>query len=161
LYVRVPPTALERFWEKVDRRGPDDCWPWTGAVLRNGYGYFGEHHGRVVLAHRWIYKQMVGPIPKGLDLDHGCHNRDPSCPGGWSCLHRRCVNYVRHLVPATPADNRRRGRTGGSRPKTHCKRGHEFTPENTYVRPNGTKACRICTRKQDRERKRRYRAMLT
>ena len=28
----------ERFWEKVDRRGPDECWPWTAYSDR--YGYF-------------------------------------------------------------------------------------------------------------------------
>ena len=29
-------------------------------------------------------------------------------------------------------------------PKTHCKRGHEFTTGNTYIIPSGRRACRIC-----------------
>lgn len=28
--------------------------------------------------------------------------------------------------------------------KTHCKHGHEYTPENTYVQPKGSRACRTC-----------------
>lgn len=32
---------------------------------------------------------------------------------------------------------------------THCRRGHEFTPENTMVRPNGRRQCRICKRKRE------------
>lgn len=27
---------------------------------------------------------------------------------------------------------------------THCKHGHEFTPENTYIKPNGYRNCRKC-----------------
>lgn len=30
------------------------------------------------------------------------------------------------------------------RNETTCVRGHEWTPENTYVRANGTKYCRAC-----------------
>lgn len=28
--------------------------------------------------------------------------------------------------------------------KTHCPQGHEYTPENTYTRPNGKRECRTC-----------------
>jgi hypothetical protein len=28
--------------------------------------------------------------------------------------------------------------------KTHCPQGHEYTPENTYVQPKGSRACRTC-----------------
>lgn len=39
------------------------------------------------------------------------------------------------------------------RPKTHCRRGHEFTPENTYVSPKGHRSCRTCARKARWKRK--------
>ena len=29
---------------------------------------------------------------------------------------------------------------------THCRRGHEYTPANTYTRPNGYRVCRTCDR---------------
>lgn len=32
------------------------------------------------------------------------------------------------------------------RAATHCKRGHEFTPANTYIRPDGRRACVCCQR---------------
>ena len=36
--------------------------------------------------------------------------------------------------------------------QTHCKRGHEFTPENTVVRSNGYWICRTCKRANERSR---------
>jgi len=38
------------------------------------------------------------------------------------------------------------------RSKTHCKNGHAFSPENTYVYPNGERECRTCQRARKRER---------
>jgi hypothetical protein len=54
-------------------------------------------------------------------------------------------------------------RDGAKAKQTHCIHGHEFTPENTIVRPNGTRQCRECRRAYDRTRRdadywRRYRA---
>ena len=40
--------------------------------------------------------------------------------------------------------------------QTHCGSGHEFTPENTYQKANGTRACRECMRRWERERVRKY-----
>ena len=76
-FVRVD--VHERFWAKVDRRGPRDCWEWTGArLLRPGanYGRFwtGE---REVKAHRFSYELFIGPIPEGLFVCHRCDN--PPC----------------------------------------------------------------------------------
>jgi hypothetical protein len=60
------------FWAKVDKT--ETCWLWTGAML-NGYGKFWA--GKTVFAHRWSYERFIGPIPKGLHLDHLC--RVPAC----------------------------------------------------------------------------------
>ncbi|MDQ2787974.1 MAG: hypothetical protein M3Y58_23590 [Chloroflexota bacterium] len=72
-----------------------------------------------------------------------CHN----CPGGDN---RRCVNPA-HLFTGTAADNvadmiaKGNFRRSFARP-THCPHGHEYTPENTYVAPSGSRMCRICRR---------------
>lgn len=35
-------SIAEQFWEKVDRRGDDECWPWTGSRTAAAYGLFGK-----------------------------------------------------------------------------------------------------------------------
>ena len=129
----------ERFWSKVDKSG--DCWLWTGALGRGGYGHF-YWQGTNKRAHRVAYKFAVGPIPEGLYLDHLCRVRN-------------CVNPS-HLEPVTPGENTRRGETGHHmREKatriTHCPQGHAYDASNTRVRPGGKRECRAC----DRERWRR------
>ena len=36
---------------------------------------------------------------------------------------------------------------------THCRNGHAFTPENTYIKPNGCRLCRECIRAKDQRRR--------
>lgn len=66
-----------RFWAKVDKRGPDDCWEWQAARMKCGYGQF-RFRGAMVLAHRFAWEQANGPItdPK-LCVCHKCDN--PAC----------------------------------------------------------------------------------
>jgi hypothetical protein len=61
-----------RFWAKVDKRGPDECWTWTACVNLTGYGRFGEG-----LAHRKSWEINKGTIPKGICVLHSCDN--PPC----------------------------------------------------------------------------------
>ena len=50
---------VERFWEKVDVRDSDACWPWLAATKQGGYGKIMGDDGHLHLAHRVAYK--VGP----------------------------------------------------------------------------------------------------
>lgn len=127
---------MERLWAKVDRRGPEECWLWTGSCT-DGYGHVGNGAGKLVLVHRAVYEALVGPIPEGLVLDH---------VRARGCLDRRCVNPA-HLEPVTFAENVSRGKSGQFQAaKTHCPQGHPYDEANTYVAPSGSRCCRICKR---------------
>ncbi len=144
---RPPVPLAERFWPKVDKSaGPDGCWLWAAYVDRYGYGQTSDSERRNRGAHCVAYELLVGPIPEGLELDHLCHTDDPSCPGG-ACRHRRCVNPA-HLEPVPPAENTRRGVPAN---RTHCPQGHAYDEANTYLRPDGRRQCRACSRKASRD----------
>lgn len=85
----------------------DECWPWTGYIDRKGYGQTTQQYGERA-AHRMSYELHTGPIPAGLQVDHVCHTMSPDCPGGSTCMHRRCVNPA-HLELVTLVENVRRG----------------------------------------------------
>lgn len=119
-------TVADRFQAKIDMRG--SCWLWMGAKTVKGYGSFNDG-GHTRQAHRVAYELSYGPVPDGLEIDHTCGNRS-------------CVN-PQHLEAVTHSENLRRGAAR----RTHCKYGHEFTPENTYVKRNGARECRICKRR--------------
>jgi HNH endonuclease len=88
----------ERFWAKVDQDGPlnpqdgTPCWLWTACLNYYGYGKLSVANGRWVLAHRFSYELLVGPIPEDRELDHR-----------HTCA-KRCVQPV-HLRLVTPEQN--------------------------------------------------------
>lgn len=119
-------TTPERFARKYECQS-DGCWRWVGYCTADGYGRFWTG-STMAIAHRWSYEHFVGPIPSGFVIDHLCRNR-------------ACVNPA-HLEAVTFNENVRRGARAR---QTHCKHGHEFTPENTYL-GCGARQCRTCQR---------------
>lgn len=105
------------------------CWELGLAVeATNGYSQL-TIGNKIYKGHRVSYEAFVGPIPEGLELDHLCRNR-------------ACVN-PEHLEPVTAKVNTNRSPFCRAR-ITHCPRGHEYSPENTYVTPRNQRQCRIC-----------------
>lgn len=77
--VREPLTVEQRFWAKVDRRGPDDCWLWAASLNNWGYGRF-RLNGRARSAHVIAWTLARGDIPAGLFVLHNCPSGDnPAC----------------------------------------------------------------------------------
>lgn len=145
------PSLEERIWSKIDTSGgPVACWPWLDHRCIEGYGKFWVDRSQTsAMAHRVAYELVLGPIPVGMTIDHRCHTealRAGLCPGGRSCLHRRCCNPD-HLDPVTHADNVLRGAGPPSlnARKTHCIRGHPLSGANVIVRFDGKgRGCRAC-----------------
>lgn len=129
-----PNPTEQRFWAKVAISSEADCWLWTGGKTQDGYGLFKFIRDQSNwLAHRVAYTLRRGEIPDGLTLDHICRNR-------------ACVNPA-HLDPVSLRENMLRGEglAAQNARKTHCLRGHAFTPENTYRAPSRPwRICRAC-----------------
>lgn len=146
-YVFGDARLPERFWTKIEV-SPSGCWRWT-ACTHLGYGILRAPSAGTKYAHRVAYLALVGPLQKGLELDHLCHARDKTCQLGGLCPHRACCN-PEHLEPVAHLLNVRRGRGNGA--KTHCPQGHEYTEENT-IRGEGSRRCRTCAYAQNRRYK--------
>lgn len=136
-----------RAWQERTRDhfvegAPDECWLWTGHCSPYGSIRLGGRGSRYETAHRAVYRVLVGPIPKGLYLDHLCRNPP-------------CVNPA-HLEPVTPGENLRRSPItlqAINLAKTHCPQGHPYDEVNTYARwtPSGpARGCRECKRAKER-----------
>lgn len=128
---------------------PSGCWLWLGGLTYNGYGRVARS-GRNMMAHRYSWSLVNGPIPHGLTVDH-------------LCFTRRCVNpaHLRLLTnQANAVGTRSRALTGALSADMRllrCVKGHELTPENVYWWKRGRtgklrRRCRQCSRDRDARR---------
>jgi hypothetical protein len=136
------------------------CWLYR-TPAKSGYANFGINKKVAFRAHRFSYEVHKGPIPDGLHIDHLCSVKN-------------CCNPD-HLEAVTPKENTRRawergeaklhapdvqrraGRIANAAAvkaklaRTHCKRGHEYTPENTHIMKCGGRDCKVCRKLRNRE----------
>lgn len=106
------------------------CWEWCVKNPVTGYGVLTKD-GKTKMAHRAVYKAIVGPIHDSLVCDHLCRNRG-------------CVN-PEHIEIVDSKTNVLRGVgiTAKNKMKTHCIHGHSL--KNAYLIHNGkSRLCRVC-----------------
>jgi hypothetical protein len=112
------------------------CYIWMGAFIGNYPVCKNPATGKNEYAHRLMYKEFVEYISPAVELHHVC--RRPAC-----------INPS-HMQVTSPS-NHPDGAPNVNRTKTHCIKGHEFTPENTYTY-NGKRQCRKCVNSYPRKR---------
>lgn len=141
-------TLQQKIKSKI-RIAKSGCWFWTGYVAKNGYGstsVIPSEGGRykTEMAHRASYLAFVGPIPKGLQIDH-------------LCKIRKCVNPD-HLEAVTPKENVLRSNANfrAQLARTHCPANHEYTADNLYTAKTKSggvsRSCKTCAKSRTRVR---------
>ena len=131
-------SVLRDYKDRIQVRD-GSCWQWVGGCNEDGYGVL-RLHNKGHMAHRFVYEKLVATVPKSLVMDHLCRNR-------------ACVN-PEHMEPVTQRTNLLRGEGFAAKraAQTHCIHGHEFIPENTYVRKGRLRQCKECAKRIERAR---------
>ncbi|MEC4763792.1 NUMOD4 domain-containing protein [Mycobacterium sherrisii] len=93
--------------------------------------------------HTLVLTAFVGPRPPGQEC---CH------------LLEKTNNELQNILWDTPTANTHdqliTGVHSGGATLTHCARGHEYTPDNTYINPtSGHRQCQECRRASHRQRR--------
>ena len=102
------------------------CLIWTGIICPDGYGRLNDKNRTLVHRVAWLMAHPGESITHGWEIDHLCRVR-------------ACYEPT-HLEAVVKSENRRRA----ALVITHCVHGHEFTPQNTVIRKNGSRYCRAC-----------------
>lgn len=111
------------------------CWKWPFSLDKSGYARcWDPAKKKKVMVHRAAYELVRGGIPIGFEADHLCRERSCFNPNHLEAVPKK-VNTERRIHKNTK--------------KTHCDRGHPFSGDNLYLRPdNGKRQCKRCQRQQ-------------
>jgi hypothetical protein len=117
----------DKFYAKVNKT--DSCWLWTGHINNVGYGRYNGKGIPSGYVHRTAFYWANGYLPEKPNIV------------GHLCEVRNCVN-PEHLQEQSQSENVKQY----TYKITFCPKGHEYTENNTYIRPNGARKCRECHR---------------
>lgn len=131
--LRQTEDPKERFMRFVEKcPGDDGCWLWRGYTdegsRRRGlpYGYFWLKGQRNTPAHRFAYETFVGPIPRGMYVDHICHRTLCVKPD-----HLRLVSKTGNSQNRVPTSKRS---SFGLRNITISKKQRGYASDGVYIR---------------------------
>jgi len=155
----APITDTERFFARVERRSPAQCWWWTGSiVVSTNYPQMKRSDGAVagIARFAWEVAYLRGPIPAGFVITRREHDWD-DCEAGKNCVHRLCMNpdHMRLELKSTGDAERMRER---NEPRTVCRKGHPLTDGNVVwvSRAQNKRMCRICFNRIQRRYRRNH-----
>lgn len=116
------------------------CWLWTGPLDKDGYGIATAIYidgKQVKRAHRVAFYMANGYLPELLD--HVV------------CDNPACINPA-HVEPSNDKQNvlRGKGPTAINAKKTHCPKGHEYSPKRT--KHGIWRHCKTCKLESERRR---------
>lgn len=133
--------------EKSQRDPKTGCVVWQGRARHPfGYGLVSigpRNDNHVFTTSRLSYLAHFGFIPHGMVVRHRCDN--PACVNP---AHLELGTQAQNLKDMAERGRARNQNTG----KRYCKRGHEFTPENTYQYAYG-KHCKTCVKLRAQQRR--------
>lgn len=128
--------SSDKFFDRINPEPNTGCWLWGGCIHHSGYGNF-KFKGKLFSAHRLSWVLHFGEVPKDLWVLHKCDVR-------------ACAN-PQHLFLGSASDNmfdmhnKKRHKKMWFK-NSHCRNGHEYTKENSYINPKGLRNCRVCIR---------------
>jgi len=111
----------QRFWSKVDKKDPTECWEWTAALHRLGYGQFrvGGKYGKIVASHRVAMALTDDNFDEAKHCLHRCDNRRCCNP-----MHIWLGDHDENMKDASTKDRMRSPRIGN---------GHTKIPPEKYA----------------------------
>lgn len=132
--MRSHPTALDRFWSKVDKT--PTCWLWKACVLAGPHGGYGLFHDgtRVRRVHRFAYEVLIGPIPPGAFILHLCNVKLCVRPD-----HLKAGTHAENMRQMVESDRQATGARNGAllHPETRARGSRHGSQTHPESQPRG------------------------